>query len=145
MLIGLEGFNRDIARWQADFIREVDECIRSIGAELLRGMTKKTPVGTTGRARASWRVGVGRPNTTKAARGRRRSPSQAEHEALEKGLDRLKTPGAGLHPGGLFITNSLNYVFALEGGSSPQAPAGMVRLTVAELEAALKITKPEKP
>jgi hypothetical protein len=48
---------------------------------------------------------------------------QAANEALEKG--RIKIAEYKLGRGGIFITNNVAYIVALDAGSSAQAPQGM--------------------
>lgn len=82
-------------------------------------ITARTPV-DTGRARASWNVKEGSPATTAPEKGNYGTPT----------LPALDFSGEK----SVFITTSLDYVRYLEKGSSQQAPAGMVAITLAELE-----------
>jgi hypothetical protein len=90
----------------------------------------KTPV-DTGRARANWIVTVGAPGAgtpadalgPKGGKGKRGVKGQAANEALEKG--RIKIAEYKLGRGGIFITNNVAYIVALDAGSSAQAPQGM--------------------
>jgi len=114
--------------------------MRSVSTGVFRGVVNKTPV-DTGRARGSWRIGIGAPDlsmlppmprltgadrTRKALSGNR---AMATAEALKQ-LDKLRS----LSKGDLvFITNSVPYVRYLEEGHSRQAPRGIVSVTLAEV------------
>jgi hypothetical protein len=93
---------------------------------LFRGVILKTPV-DTGRARASWKVGVGEIDTSVAPEGPN-DGGQALVEGTAEIFDIKK-------PARTWITNSIPYIGALEDGSSKQAPQGMVKLTAAEVKA----------
>lgn len=95
-----------------------------------RGVVEKTPV-DTGRARASWRVAEGQLDLTTAPEGPHEFPS------LELGI---KITGEEI----IYISNNLPYAEPLENGHSQQAPAGMVGLTLAEIEAELEDLLPRE-
>lgn len=87
---------------------------------------KRSPV-DTGRFRGNWQFTIGSPaigntaNTTPPT-----SDLMAKANALEAGMV-------------FFMTNNLPYGERLEFGYSNQAPAGMVRVSLAELEQVLSI------
>lgn len=83
----------------------------------------KSPV-DTGRFRANWTVSYG--PTTQTVTGLDRTGIETINRGLR--LIQLMNPGQDE----LWITNRLPYARRLEYGHSGQAPAGMVRLTVAE-------------
>lgn len=96
---------------------------RKLTTDIHTGITRRTPV-DTGRARASWQIGTGEPNTTAPAPGTYAEPS---------------TPAFivdGTSP--TFVTSSLEYIEKLENGSSKQALAGMVVITLLEEEAKIE-------
>lgn len=124
----------------------------------LQGVVLLTPV-DTGRARASWNVAVGSPDSS-IPPARRGAPSAAGAEAAQEQA-RARLVGLGTYQT-VWITSSLVYMRALEfggypnppklgtwdrrqrryvvrsaGGYSKQAPQGMVRLTFAAIQAAL--------
>ena len=96
--------------------------------DLLRRVVLKTPV-DTGRARGNWQVGIG--EIPDGILDRTADP-QAIIAAAEKKLEQL---GFGEI---VWVANNLEYVTFLEDGSSQQAPAGMLRLSLAELETIFK-------
>ena len=102
---------------------------KKVALDLLSGVVKKTPV-DTGRARASWKVGVGSLDPTVAAEGSG-PPADAVIGAGESKIEAQKDPQR------TWITNSLPYIGALENGHSNQAPQGMVAVTAAEVKSDL--------
>lgn len=98
---------------------------RAVGLQLLAGVVQKTPV-DTGRARANWQVSTGAP-----AGGLIEGVDPSGGEAIARGAAAL----AQVQPGEtIYISNNLPYILPLENGHSRQAPAGMVALTLAEIQ-----------
>jgi len=85
-------------------------------------IVKKTPV-DTGRARANWNISQTAPD---------RSVSVATDTSGAIALGRIAGNRTRLGTR-TFLANSLPYIGALEDGSSKQAPAGMVKVTAAEM------------
>ena len=80
---------------------------------------------TGGRFRANWQIGVGSMNATTT------EDTDAGGSAT---LSRIGGAAAGLKPGQVvYVSNSVAYALRLETGWSKQAPAGIVRLTVASM------------
>ncbi len=110
----------------------LEAVIKKVAFDLHADITFKTPV-DTGRARASWNLSVGSPSPETPA------PVAKKGETVPLTvIDPSALDGANLRTEPIYITSNLDYVQYLEGGSSKQAPEGMVRLsvmaTVAELE-----------
>ena len=100
-------------------IESANEVAVILGIQVFKGIVLKTPV-DTGRARANWMISEGSPQV-----------------ATVLGTQAPATPSPMDFKGGsrIFITNSLPYIVPLEYGHSKQAPAGMVRVTLAEVQA----------
>lgn len=127
--------NKFIKRYGTD----VDKVVRKVCLDLSSNIVLKTPV-DTGRARANWQMTIGQPasGTVEAFDKRGRSTIAAGREAIKQA------------PGNVFwITNNLPYIRVLEyglyndgpntiGGFSKKAPNGMVRISIRELESALR-------
>jgi hypothetical protein len=98
------------------------------GRKLNDGMGIKAPAGYTGgRFRANWFVAIGSPNESTIA-----AVDPSGNATIAAGLAVLTAVKTG-QP--IFITNSLPYAHKLEfEGHSKQAPAGMLRVTIAELQ-----------
>ena len=104
------------------------EAVQKIGMETLRRVVLKTPV-DTGRARGNWFVTLDAPTTETTAAV---DPSGAA--TIGRGA---RVIGGMRDVRAIWLTNSLPYIQRLESGYSKQAPAGMVAVTVAEINAAL--------
>lgn len=100
---------------------------RKVTLAVLRGVIFKTPV-DTGRARGGWIVGV---NKVPNGMGR---PDRNGGSAFAEGASKI----GSLRPFSVvYVANNVVYVKYLEDGSSAQAPRGMLRLTLAELQTQL--------
>lgn len=124
----------DIRRFRQKTKIRTDIIVRKIAFDVLLGVIKRSPV-DTGRFRASWRVGVGIPDTS--VESPREEPSEkrrldsADAGELGAGLASLEGVEAGSI---VFITNALPYAQRLEGGYSQQAPPdGIVGDTIDEV------------
>ncbi len=107
------------------FARELDLSVskvrRKIALDLFGKVSDKTPV-LTGRAKGSWAASDDVPS---------------DFVAPEEGFaDRGPVDLNSEEPfASAWIVNNLPYITALEFGHSGQAPAGMVRVSMAEIEA----------
>jgi hypothetical protein len=114
-------FDKDLVNFSKRTGVELDKTVRKIALELYDGITAKTPV-DTGRAKGNWNMSVGKKNT--------------KVNVMAKGKQGVSLKkGDGEKP--IYITNSLPYINTLENGSSKQASAGMVDITVNEVRASL--------
>ena len=127
---------RDIERIAGD---RMDEVVRGTLLDLSKRIVLRTPVGnpslwqgppppgyTGGQARGNWQASIG-------------SPASGTTTAIDKTGTPTITSIAGETqnaPGNVwYLTNNLPYVStALEYGSSTQAPTGMVRISLRELD-----------
>ncbi len=144
----LKAFDVDLQKFADALDIKIEIVMIRIVLDLFRRITKRTPV-DTGRARASWDVKVGSPSAWVPPE-RKKSVAGKGKTRLGTGLDGTKL-GTGALSGGkakdvssevasidgtkvVFITTNLDYMQFLEKGSSTQAPAGMVLLSIAEVE-----------
>ena len=127
---------RDIERIAGD---RMDKVVRGTLLDLSRRIVLRTPVGnpslwqgppppgyTGGQARGNWQASIG-------------SPASGTTEATDRsGTATISGIAGDTHqaPGNVwYLTNNLPYVStALEYGSSTQAPTGMVRISLRELD-----------
>lgn len=100
--------------------------LRKIAFDFLRAVILKTPV-DTGRARAGWTAFLDAQGTPMNVGG---NDPQAIQEGKAAGFFEEHFQGDEQY---LLIGNGVSYILYLEYGRSPQAPAGMVRLTLREL------------
>jgi hypothetical protein len=127
----------------AEFARAAPEqaraVVRKVATDVLTKTVLRSPV-DTGRFRANWATSFGAPSY------RVTSDTDASGQiAITRGA-RTISRAYGDYP--IYITNSLPYAIPLEYGYSKQAPAGMVRITVAEFQTfvdnAVRTTKAAK-
>lgn len=117
-------FSLDISKFVEKATAAPDLVVRKVATDLLTNIVKRTPV-DTGRARASWIIGLNRFE----------GPTQ--YTATDKNGNRTVLQGmarlSDYKPGDtVYIGSRLPYILPLEFGHSNQAPVGMVRISVAE-------------
>ena len=105
---------------------KIVEATKLLAMEALQRVVMKSPV-DTGRFRGNWRVTIGSPASTPISR-------------IDKGGGTTIGVGSSVigrinEPRVVYLTNNLPYAVRLEEGWSKQAPAGMVAVTIAELQA----------
>lgn len=120
-------FTLELEKWFKDEVEDRIVLItRMIGLEVLKRVILKTPV-DTGRARGNWFVAIGAPDTRVTDNTDKTGAATINSgQAVITGLTQAQA---------VYITNNLPYIGRLENGHSQQAPAGMVAVTMAELEA----------
>ncbi len=95
------------------------------GRKLNDGMDIVSPEGYVGgRFRANWTVSIGAPSTATTA-----NADKSGQPTIAKGTNVILQADGSQD---IYIMNNLPYARALEYGHSKQAPAGMVRITLAE-------------
>ncbi|MFY0682614.1 MAG: HK97 gp10 family phage protein [Thalassovita sp.] len=104
---------------------KMDLAVRKIALELFSRVILRSPV-DKGRFRANWQVAVGS------------IPSgilELEDKSGTATVSKADAASAGLKAGDvIYLVNNLPYAQLLEDGSSKQAPAGMVGLSVQEFQ-----------
>lgn len=123
--IGPQTFSVQLARFAEIAELRVDDIVRKVAIDMLGRIVLRTPV-DTGRARANWVVSIG-ARTTLISRD---AADPTGRTTIEKGTRLLLGYQSSITVA--WISNGLPYILPLEYGSSKQAPAGMVRLTVQE-------------
>ncbi len=122
----LQAFNFDISKFAKKLDIAPEVVTVRIVLDLFVRLTKRTPV-DTGRARASWDIKVGASSDYLPEVGTYAGAKDVTGEISS--IDGKQI---------VFVTTSLDYMKYLEEGSSSQAPAGMVLLSLAELEVELE-------
>lgn len=119
-------FALDISKIVNRYQGNIDKAVRATGFELVRRIILKTPV-DQGRLRSNWKVTIGAPasGTLDRTDASGQGTIQAAMAAIQQ------APGSVL-----WISNNLPYARRIEyeGHSSIKAPAGMVRVSIAELQ-----------
>lgn len=123
-------FSIDIDREFAEAQGEFLTIIRKIALDALSGIVRRTPV-DTGRARGNWFVSFGdagvEVSTSVDKNGQVTIQSGGAVIATYRQVDDMEN---------IVIYNNLPYIVRLENGhSKQQAPAGMVEVTVTEIQA----------
>lgn len=118
----------------AEFARKAgknaDLVVQKVTVDILARVVKRSPV-DTGRFRANWQVSVGTP-----ASGNLAVEDKNGDSTVRAGTSAMT--GFQVGPS-VFIVNNLPYGPRLEyEGWSKQAPAGMVRITVAEYQSLIE-------
>lgn len=134
-------FSLDISKFIEKTKTNVDAKVRVICLDLLSGIVLKTPV-DTGRARANWQASINRPASGtiefRADAGSNvsaPSKSAGSIKAIADAQSEIKKATGNI----FYITNNLPYIARLEfDGWSKQAPRGMVRLTIDEVQRKLR-------
>lgn len=137
----MSNFSLDISKFINNATKNADAKVRVICLDLLSGIVLKTPV-DTGRARANWQATINTPASgTKEFTGDAGSGINAPNEsaasasAISDGQSAVKNATGNI----FYITNNLPYISRLEFDSwSKQAPRGMVRLTIDEVQRKLR-------
>ncbi len=126
-------FEADLTKFAAKIDVDLSVVVKKIVFDLFTKIVLRTPV-DTGRARASWGIEAGQPGTDFVTEGSHLGRDQATDVAKAQ-LSKLGlTPKEAAYQV-WWIYNNLPYVESLEYGHSKQAPAGMVRVSLAEVEA----------
>lgn len=118
-----------------DFERAEKELREAVSLLALQGLTRiiqRTPV-DTGRARGNWSVSIGAQSF-----GLAQELDPSGSNAISEGQAVIASFGSQEGWPSIFIQNNLPYIERLEDGYSGQAPNGMVALTLADLQAALR-------
>ena len=140
-------FNADLEKFAQSIERSVGTVRRRVALDLFERINEKTPVGNVaawksgrappgyvgGRLRASWNMTDGQPSDEVQPAGQSSYPSKGKITAtFSRPYDVT------------WITNNTPYAERVEfGHSQQQAPAGMVRVSLAEVEAELMSTVSE--
>lgn len=127
-------FNRRMGQLSTDVVENADKLVKKVAMAIDQAVVMATPV-DTGRARANWIASLDVASstvTTKTDKGGAQAIAAAR--ATINGYD--GDTNAEVH-----ITNNLEYIGFLDGGSSAQAPSGFVRTAVRAGASAVKGAK----
>lgn len=124
----------------------LQQVMEKITVDLHGKIVLRTPV-DTGRARASWNIHEGEPDTSVPPEMEGKANAGGSSASREKKAAAIRVTGSGAVSSApplisgtkpVYITSSLEYVQFLEEGSSQQAPAGMVQISLIEIETELE-------
>lgn len=121
-------FSIDLSRFAVNSEKQMKTVIQKITMEAFAGVVLKTPV-DTGRLRANWSPSIGSP-TGVAYDGKFDKTGGATIALAQRTTLDWNCIGS------IYLCNNLPYAGAIEyGHSKVKAPAGMVRVTLAEISA----------
>jgi len=104
--------------------RELQEVRTVLGTEFLRDVVPRTPV-DTGHARRNWQANYGAPSGQELP-----GVDQAGQNTIQSGVARIKSGEKRNAFLPLIIENNVPYIGRLNEGSSRQAPAMFVELSI---------------
>jgi hypothetical protein len=110
---------------------EIIEVVKNVTAHALRRIVQRSPV-DTGQFKANWYTSIGRRYgyvTKRTDYTGQLSISRGMRMINQYGVDNVIRP--------IYIQNSLPYASRLENGYSTQAPSGIVRTVIPEINAML--------
>lgn len=116
-------FRQQFAAFEERTEFNAEQVVRGIALALLSGFVRRTPV-LTGRARGNWFVQEDTGERTASTADKSGGATIANGATL---IAKFKVGGK------LYLLNHLPYINKLEYGHSQQAPSGMVRITLEEL------------
>lgn len=128
----IQEFKLDLRRFAEQVDVDLGQVRRKVSFDLFAGIVERTPV-DTGRARGAWAMSDGAPAPVDPIGPDKQVGGAA---AATQAYANITATFADPY-GSTFIVNGLPYAQALEFGHSKQAPAGMVRASIAEVEAGL--------
>lgn len=129
-----EQFSMELGQW-GEKVAKKDSVnfLKKISLEVYNRVTEKSPV-DTGRFKGNWMVGIGKSSEETLGV---HTPGDAKAENLRQEAVIYSISKLAM----VHVSNNLDYALKLENGSSKQAPAGMVGITVQEVETHFKNVK----
>jgi hypothetical protein len=124
-------FTLDVQRFVTKAKGNVDLVVRRVALDMFRRVIMKSPVGS-GRFKGNWQVSIGSIPAGTVALVDKSGKGQVGSATMAKATAETLNLRAGQI---IYLVNNLPYSRRLEYGYSKQAPAGMVRLSVAEYSA----------
>ena len=131
-------FGKELDAWAKQVDLDHSELTVRFALLIAGKIVARTPY-KTGRARASWNVSLDKANRKTERKGRKypeyADPSAASQLVQQEAMGEMRAylSRTGAKPP-IYIVNRLRYIPFLERGTSKQAPQGMVKLTLAEME-----------
>jgi hypothetical protein len=124
-------FMKQVESWSRQVEIDIATITRRTALGILASASDRTPV-DKGRARAAWNMNAGENANLQVPPKEYKSTRQA---ATNEAIGRAESePSSNVY----VVSNNLEYINFLENGSSQQAPAGMLKLAVADVMTELK-------
>lgn len=124
------GWSVNLSKLANKYKNDMDKTVRAATILMAQKVVLQTPV-DTGRLKANWQFGVGSINTT---------TTDATDSSGAATISNLTAQALASPVGGkVYISNNLPYAYKIEyeGWSREKAPRGMVRISLAEMPAAI--------
>lgn len=122
-------FALDVAKWVEKAKGRQDIVVRKVCLEIFRRVIMRTPV-KTGRARGNWQCAIG--DVPAGTIELNDADGSATVSAVDAVVANVKAGDV------IYLVNNVPYILKLENGSSKQAPAGMVGMTLTEFGAVVE-------
>lgn len=125
---------QEIEKVSADIEHFLEACIISLAENLTANLVEATPI-KTGFARSNWLPSIGTAllatvGQKQRLKARRRNRRQQDIKFGAQWAGAKKLQGYKLSRGSIFISNNTPYIHKLDAGSSRQAPAGYIAMTI---------------
>lgn len=116
-------FKSDIATWKVKVLKASDAMFRGTCLTIFGAIIRRTPI-RTGRLAGNWQAEL---NTIPTGIADGTGPGQSTASAVSV-MSRVKITDSA------YLINNLPYAKVIEDGGSAKAPAGMVKVTIAEFQ-----------
>jgi len=123
--MAMGSFTLALQQFQVNTEKQIKASIQKIAMEAFKRVIMKSPV-KSGRFRANWGCSIGSPHTVVY------DTTDKDGNATIAKIMMILPKWDGTDK--IILCNNLPYSIVLENGHSKQAPAGMVRLTISELQ-----------
>lgn len=133
--VEVKKFQLDLSRFAETAGDRAEIAIRKIALDLFTAIVRRTPV-DTGRARSSWTLGIDKAITTVAPKSKAKTGAGTATKRALAHTAKLSKYRIGQS---IFIVNNLEYIVFLEDGTSDQAPFGMVKVAIADIQTAISV------
>lgn len=134
MTDNVQKFKTDLKKFADQVGIDVGKVRRKVALDLFAKITARTPV-DSGRLRASWAMSDGRPMVADPVGPDGKATGSEAQRLADSNITATFTDPFGT----TFIATGLPYASVIEfDGHSKQSPAGMVRVSIAEVEAEME-------
>ena len=128
----MSNFDLDLSKFIDESEEIASKILRGTSLGLFKRIVKRTPV-DTGRLRANWQIDI---NSVPAKELKSNDLDGDGRQTVARETSKL---GKNKIEDTIYLANNLPYAVAMEeGGSKTQAPQGMVRVSLVELDRELK-------
>ena len=127
-------FKADLDEYAKKLVSTSEEIVKKVATALFEGIITKNPI-RTGLSMSNWKIGVNGEVDDVVPLLRKKITRREAQRIARMQLKELEKVKAGDK---VYICSDVHYILKLEYGWSAQAPEGMVRITMDEVEAELE-------